>query len=340
MPEKKENWKYNIDKNWVFHMEIIKKVTKEPIWFTKNDKQKDDENKIKNKHSENKSKCIGECKNSLNDLKFQITNNWKNNLKEISNKTQEKNNKAELKELIEEKVDSKNKNFDKFLVNNLIELAKALEVQEKWLIQLIDRESWFNHSRKSETWAKWIMQLTSAPISDLQDKINWSKNYLDLIKKIPKNSINAIKNKWLKIAFERIQNWDENDYNRNIKEITSRAKEDPYCNIIVWCLHLAKLKENVNPNDEKTKEKIINKLNNIKNGSLDKVNELLTSKDKEPINQKDIDDIIKKLHSNEEYYKTFVSYINYNWDNKWDHKYLFAVAVTKSVDKKTNEKIS
>jgi hypothetical protein len=185
------------------------------------------------------------------------------------------------------------------------------------------------------------MQLTNAPLEDMQDLEIWAKNYLNIIKKIPDKTINSIKNKWIKIAFERIKNWDENIYNQNIKEITSRAKNDPYCNFIVWCIHLAKLKSNTNPENSKEKQNIIDNLKKVKKNWIQEVNELLISKNKSPINPKDIDDIIKKLHSNEEYYKNFVSYIKYNWDNKkqwWiAHKYLYAVAIAKA---KENLKIS
>lgn len=288
----------------------------ENVWNENHNKN--NEKNIVKKHSKNEKQ-----ENEINEVE-----NKKEFTKKIYNEWWKIQRNALKKD-----IEKNNPHFDEYVAKNMIELSKALDISTIWLERVIERESWFDKNAKSPTWAKWIMQLTSAPLIDMRDNINWARNYLHLIKKIPNDTIENIKNKWLRIAFERIKNWDEKIYKQNIKELTSRAKNDYYCNLIVWCLHLARLKEEANPENSLQKKNIIANLKKVKTKWIDEVNELLIAKNKAPINPSDIDDIIKKLHNNEEYYRNFVSYINYNWDNKkqkWiPHKYLYAIAIAK-----------
>lgn len=293
-------WVEKDEKKHIEKKKEHKKIEKHP----KNEKQEIETKHVEKKKEIHKKLHSEGVKIQKNALKKDIVNNWVH--------------------------------FDKYIAKNMMELSKALDISTIWLERVIDRESWFDKNAKSPTWAKWIMQLTGAPLIDMIDKSNWAKNYLHIIRKIPDDSISAIKNKWIKIAFERIKDWDIKDYNRNIKEITSRAKNDPYCNFIVWCIHLARLKEEADPHNISEKKQVIANLKKVENKWLKEVNQLLIAKNKAPITNKDIDDIISKLHKNPEYYKNFVSYINYNWDNKkqaWiPHKYLYAVAIVKWKD--------
>jgi hypothetical protein len=305
------------------------------VWVDKHEKQ--------HKHNENKTEIKHEKKAAKLETKEnkELHKKQKEEIKKVHEKYTEKKHE-EIKKHIEARNDLKkdvehnSKNFDKYIWKSMWEMSIAMWFSAIWLERLIDRESWFNKNANSTTWAKWIMQLTWAPLQDMESKEIWAANYLHIIKKIPDTAINSIKNKWVKIAFERIKDWDTKVYNREIKEITSRAKNDPYCNFIVWCIHLAKLKEEADPNNISKKKQVIENLKKVENKWLKEINQLLIAKNKAPISNKDIDDIINKLHQNPEYYKNFVSYINYNWYNTkqaWiAHKYLYAVAIVKWKD--------
>ncbi len=305
------------------------------VWEKKHENQnKNNENKTEIKHETKASKL--ETKEHKELHKKHKEEKKEVHEKHLTQKHEEISKHKEARNELKKDIDHNGKNFDQYIWKSMWEMSVAMWFSAIWLERLIDRESWFDKNAKSPTWAKWIMQLTWAPLQDMESKEIWATNYLHIIKKIPDTAINSIKNKWVKIAFERIKDWDEKVYNREIKEITSRAKNDPYCNFIVGCIHLAKLKEEADPHNISEKKQVIANLKKVENKWLKEVNQLLIAKNKAPISNKDIDDIISKLHKNPEYYKNFVSYINYNWDNTkqaWiAHKYLYAVAIVKWKD--------
>ncbi|MDD4152085.1 MAG: transglycosylase SLT domain-containing protein [Candidatus Gracilibacteria bacterium] len=224
--------------------------------------------------------------------------------------------------------------FQNFIKKNIPILRNNFNISEKGLTEVITRESGFKKNITSETGAKGIMQLTKPPLLDIENKKTGAGKYMNLIKAIPDETINGIDHKYIRIALFKIKNGDKKDYNQNIGEITSKAKNNGYCNFIVGCIHLAKLKENANIDDM---EEIISNLNKIKNTGIDEVNKLLKAKNKLPINKEDIADLIKKVNTNPEFYKNFISYVKYNGDNEKQngisHKYLYATAIAKAKTK-------
>ncbi|MDD5213188.1 MAG: hypothetical protein PHG82_02075 [Candidatus Gracilibacteria bacterium] len=320
--------------------EIPEKIYKEGIKIQKNALKKELIGFIG--HTKPNEKCIESESDVIYSKKQDdLIDNGKKNNHTLLDKIEKKIEKPEIniKEVKKEENQDNPKNFDQYIGKTMGEMSIAMGFSAIGLERLIDRESGGDKNAKSPTGAKGIMQLTGAPLQDMESKEIGAANYLHIIKKIPDTAINSIKNKWVKIAFERIKDGDEKVYNREIKEITSRAKNDPYCNFIVGCIHLAKLKEEANPHDIAEKKQVIANLKKVENKGLKEVNQLLIAKNKAPISNKDIDDIINKLHQNPEYYKNFVSYINYNGDNTKQsgiaHKYLYAVAIAKGKDQTT-----
>lgn len=228
-------------------------------------------------------------------------------------------------------------NTSKFLDKNIDLFAKTFNFNKTDLEELVNVESWWKINAVSPTWAKWLMQLTTDPLKDMSDKDRWFLNYWDLFAKIPDETINSLKNKWLRIALNAIKKApeDKNIYKKNIKEIISRAQNDYQCNFIVWCIYLRMIKENVKQNDEKEKKLV---LANLKNLDINLLNKMLKAKNKDTINKQDIDKFIVKLNKDKNLYTHFMTYLRYNWDNntspwKIPHKYYYATSVINPKEK-------
>lgn len=268
------------------------------------------------------------------------------------------------------------KKFDSLLLDNNTEkilnsLTQIFWIELEQVKSLIIRESWWDINAKSETWSRWIMQLTWSVFADMKFWGRWRWiNYSKYFKDIPDDIINLIWDNYSKskTAMHELKEMnsstiDRKDYKKYNSLLNSAKKWifDPALNIIMGCMYLGYQKElgqnYLDKIEEKWKELKIKKLKpNILHSLLEwkwissskaeteyylKIAEGLLDKKNDELGSKTLEEY-QELHP--DFRSEYISCVRYNWDktkmkDKIGHMYYFwmAVMITKLI--RTDKKI-